>query len=293
VPYEPEPSDAIDDTQLSPALRTRRNFRWPVVITLVVLIGAVGAAVWWLPRTTAEDALAVRQGYYDAAVGVRNYLPEAQQALDALTNPASSGDAVASAVPAIAELDSKAFALAEVTSEPLPSTLPLAPTGDIDALVPLRDTGSLLGASSSDLAKRMANAYVYRTSIPMLLDTGSLPVSATTQEVNDISVRLASALAADAGVVADLPADPTFDPVGAAALDAVERFAPWQEEYLGALTGEDADAAETLVAEMEALRADLNALNDGAVLAFRSEADVWIVDLAGDLEAYMDSLIGG
>jgi hypothetical protein len=288
-----EPAEAIDDTQLSPALRTRRNFRWPVVIVLVALIAIVGVAAWWLPKAAADDALAVRQSYYDAAVGVRNHLPEAQQALDAVTNPASDPEAIASSVPIIAELESRAFALASVTSEPLPTTLPLVPTDEIDALVPLRDAGAILGGSSSDLARRMANAYVFRTSIPTLLDTGPLPVSATTQEVNEISVRLASSLAEDAGIVADLPSDPTFDAVGAAALSAVERYAPWQDAYLEALTGEDVDAATTLVAEMDTMRADLYAVNDDAILAFRSEADVWIVDLAGDLEAYMNELIRG
>jgi hypothetical protein len=286
----PTTTSAVDETQLSSALRSRRNFRWPIVITLVVLIAAVGVAAWWLPQSVEQEALATRQDYYDTAAAVRNYLPETQGGLDAITNPESDAEAVAGAVPVVAELDRRAFDLETVTAEPLPSTLPFVPAGQIDALVPLRNSGAILGASASELAKQLGTAYIYRTSIPLLLDTGPLPVTASTQEVNDISVRLAASLAQDAGIVADLPDDPAFADIRTEAIAAVDRYGAWQDEYLAALTGEDPDAAQRLVSEMEILRSDLVVVNTDDLLAFRTDADQWIVRLAGELEAYLADL---
>ncbi|MGI9528434.1 MAG: hypothetical protein ACR2NG_01885 [Acidimicrobiia bacterium] len=279
--------DTFDDTDLSPALRSKRNFRWPVVVGLLVAIALVVAAAIVLPARVEDQALEVRQTYYDSAFDVRDYLPSAQVALDSITNPSSDDSQVASAVPMIAELDTRAFALETATSEPLPSTLPLVPSGPIDELEPLKDTGAILGAASSDLSRRLGNAYVYRTSIPLLLNTGSLPIAATTNEINDISVTLASSLATDAGIVADLPDDPAFAEVKTTASATLVRAAEWQDEYLDALTSEDADAAAALVGEMTEMRITLQSLTADALVAFRAEADITIVSLAGDLDVYL------
>ena len=279
------------DAALAGALRSRRNFRWPIVVVLVLAIGAVGLAAWWLPRSLEDEALAVRQSYYDAAVDLRNYLPTAQTGLDAVTNPASDPSAVSAAVPVIAELDTVSFALESVTAEPLPRVLPLIPSGAVDELEPLQIRGNVLGTAGSALAARIGNAYVYRTSVPSLLDAGSLPISATTQEVNEISVRLAGSLASDAGIIADLPDDPSFTATRTAAAAAVERYGPWQDAYLEALTAEDTEAAAALVDELTGIRSDLEAVLDTDLLAFRTDADRGIVDLARDLEAYLEALI--
>ncbi len=290
LPVIASPLSLEDETRLSPALRSRRSFRWPVVVMLVLAIGAVAVGAWWLPRSVNDSALATRQSYYDAAAGVRNFLPTSQAALDDITNPGSDTAAVASSVPVIAELDRLAFDLEAVTGEPLPNSLPFVPTGPIDELVPLRDTGSILGDSASDLARRLGNAYVYRTSIPQLLETGPLPSTATTQEVNAISVLLAGSLAEDASLLSELPDDPAFADVRTAAVAAVGRYAAWQDDYLGALTAEDATAATNLIGELDGIRRALTGLNDEALLAFRSEADLWIVRLASELETYMGEL---
>lgn len=279
--------DTFDDTDLSPALRSKRNFRWPVVVGLLVAIALVAAAAIVLPARVEDQALEVRQTYYDSAFGVRDYLPNTQVALDSITNPTSDDNQVASAVPTIAELDTRAFALETATSEPLPTTLPLVPSGPIDELEPLKDSGAILGAASSDLSRRLGNAYVYRTSIPLLLNTGSLPIAATTSEINEISVTLASSLATDAGIVADLPDDPAFAEVKSAASAALVRAAEWQDEYLAALASEDADTAATLVGEMTEMRISLQSLTADALIAFRAEADLTIVGLAGDLDVYL------
>lgn len=287
------PDDGPDDDGLPAQIRSRRNFRWPIVIGLLLAIGAVIAAAVWLPRSLEDDALAVRQAYYDAAADLRNHLPTAQQGLDAITNPASGSDEVSASVPVVAELDTKAFALEAVTAEPLPAPLPLIPTGPVDALEPLQVRGNVLGVSGTRLAGRLGDAYVYRTAVPTLLDTGSLPLAATTQEVNELSVRLASSLASDAGVIADLPDDPDFAASRGAASAAVERYAPWQDEYLAALGAEDADAAAALVSEMDRIRAELAETVQADLLRFRSDADAEIVALAAELERYLADITRG
>jgi hypothetical protein len=281
VPSSPE------DADLAAVVRSRRRFRWPVLIVLVTMIALVAVAAWWLPRSVQDQALVVRQGYYDAAADLRAFLPTAQTGLDAITNPASDDASVSGAVPIVAEFDTKAFALASTTAESLPSVPPLVPSTPVDDLVPLKATGSILGAAASDLARSLGGAYVYRTSIPLLLDTGPLPTSATTQEVNEISVRLAESLATDAGILADLPDQPAFAEVLVGATTSAERYATWQDEYLASLTGEDPGVAATLIEEIDDMRATLDALNGSALLDYRTQADGAIVTLADELDAYL------
>ena len=285
-PPPPPPSTDSDD-DLAPPLRSRRSFRWPIVIGLVVLIAIVAAAIWWIPRYVDDAALETRQSYYSSSLAVREYLPETQTGLDAITNPASTADDVTRAIPIVAELESRSFTMGETMAEPLPSVPGPVPSGPLEALEPLQERGAILATASSDLARRLGNAYVYRTSIPQLMQTGSLPIAATTQEVNEISVRLASSLAEDASVVADLPDDPAFSEVLALAQENLDWYADWQDRYLTALTGEDTATASDLVAEIEVRRDELQALNGEALLAFRTEADDGIVDLASEFDAYL------
>ena len=282
-----DPDEEPVDDALEPVVRSRRNFRWPIVIVLLLAIGAVVVAAVWLPIAARNEAQAVRTSYYDAAFVVRDYLPVSQGALDAITDPASDPSAVTAAVPVIAELDTRAFALEEVTAEPLPTTLPFIPSPELDELAPLQDRGAILGAASSDLARRLGNAYVYRTSMPLLLDLGDLPSTATTEQINALAVQTASTLASDAGVVADLPDDPAFVEVKAAAIAALDRATVWQDEYLESLANEDEASATVLIAEMDQIRTDLGVATVDALIAFRGTADVAIVELAADFDIYL------
>ncbi|GMR03144.1 MAG: hypothetical protein BMS9Abin20_1511 [Acidimicrobiia bacterium] len=282
--------DDFDDSVLPPALRTKRRFRWPVIVFLVFVTAAVGIAVVWLPRAVAQEALAVRQSYYDATLAVRTYLPPSQTALDAITNPGSTDSDVGESVPVITRLSSHATNLETVAAAPLPTKLPLVPSGPIDALVPLRDRSAILASDSSEIARRLGHGYVYRTSIPQLLNTGELPTSGTTAVVNELSLRLASSLADDAALIADLPTDSSFASVLDQATKALDRYGPWQDEYFAALTGEDPDSAAVLVSELDTIRTELVAQNERALLEFRTEMDARIMSLAGELEAHLDDL---
>jgi len=295
---EPPPPPAATpkptpDPELSGPLRSSRSFRWPIIGVLVLLIVAVGAGAIWLPRATEAKAVTVRQEYYDATSAVRNHLPETQVALDVITTTDSSPDLLSATIPVIARLDSLALDMQRVASEPLPSVLPLIPKGAIDALVPLQQQTALLGTEGTELATRLGNAYIYRVTIPGLMNTGNLPSSASTETVNTISVTLAESLASDAAVISDLPSDPTFADVRDRAEDTHARYGLWQTEYLTALTAEDTQAAVFLLDELDLMRFNLNAANGGALGQSRTELDVRIVTYASELEANMSELIQG
>jgi len=275
------------DAALPRPLRSKRSFRWPIVTVLVLAIVVVAAAVIWLPRATRAEALSVRQSYYDATSAVRNHLPSAQTALDAITDLESSTDALSAAIPIIATLDSLAFDMEAVAIEPLPSVLPLVPKGAIDALKPVQQQTTLLGAEGAKVASRLGYGYIYRTTIPSLMNTGNLPTSASTDTINTLSVTLSTSLSQDATSVATLPDDATFADVQQQALDAHTRYTQWQSEYLSALTSQNTEAALTLVRELDDLRAGLNAANAAALGVFRTELDTEIVTYASQLESHM------
>ncbi|MEZ5175975.1 MAG: hypothetical protein R2823_07185 [Acidimicrobiia bacterium] len=290
-PVNEPPSDAAAfDEELPRQLRSRRSYRWPIVVVLILLIVAVGIAAIWLPRATESEAIAVRQRYYDATVAVRNQLPGAQSALDAITTIDSTPESLSTAIPMIAELDSAAFTMQEVASEPLPSILPLVPKGPIDALEPLKQETAILGTEGSELAGRLGNGYVYRVRIPTMLSPGNLPTTASSETINTISVTLAASLADDAAALAELPDEPTFGDVKAAAQASHARYTDWQTEYLSALSEGNTTVALALVTELDALRASLMTEEATALGAFRTEIDGRIVNYAGELETHMDDL---
>ena len=73
----------------------------------------------------------------------------------------------------------------------------------------------------------------------------------------------------------------------------MERYGPWQDAYLAALTAEDAEAAGALVDELQDVSGELATVLQADLLAFRSEADADLVELAADLEQYLGDLIRG
>jgi hypothetical protein len=287
---ESAPGSDIDPTLLAPALRTRRRFRWPVAIVIAVAILAAGAAVIWLPRAADQDALAIRQINYDATFTVRSYLPTAQGALDAVTNPEATTEQVSTAIPTISTLSSHASSLAEAASMPQPRQLPFMTSARIDELAALQERSAILASDASDIARRLGRGYVYRTSIPELLATGDLPLEASAREINVLAVDLASSLAADAGLLGDLPDDPSLAGVLAVATASVDRYAQWQDEYLAALVAADTDTVSTLIDEIDTLRTDLVSTTTEALVSFRSEMDERILSLADQLDAHLSDL---
>jgi hypothetical protein len=285
----PEP-ESEGDTELSPVLRTRRPFRWPVLVIGLFVVAALAAAVVWLPEATRRGAVVVKQSYADASLALRLELPSGQAALDTVTDPSTDTDELSAAVPAISQLDSVAHALSVVAAEPVPRQLPVIRVEEVAGLEALQDSALINAAQGSDIARRLGHTYVYRTTIPQLLTTGDLPTSADVQTINTLSVSLASSLVDDSNALGDLPTTEAAADLNDAAHAAVERFALWQDEYLSALVEGDEAVATSLIAELDDIRLGLNSTLVEALGIARIEIDQRIVELAESLESYLEIL---
>jgi hypothetical protein len=285
----PEP-ESEGDTELSPVLRTRRPFRWPVLVIGLFVVAALAAAVVWLPEATRQEAVVVKQSYADASLALRLELPSGQAALDTVTDPSTDTDELSAAVPAISQLDSVAHALSVVAAEPVPRQLPVIRVEEVAGLEALQDSALINAAQGSDIARRLGHTYVYRTTIPQLLTTGDLPTSADVQTINTLSVSLASSLVDDSNALGDLPTTEAAADLNDAAHAAVERFALWQDEYLSALVEGDEAVATSLIAELDDIRLGLNSTLVEALGIARIEIDQRIVELAESLESYLEIL---
>ena len=289
VPSMPT-DEPMDEPALAPVPRERRPIRWPVVAVVFAILAILVIAFVWLPRAADSAASTTRQNYYDASSEVRTFLPTAQASLDVVTTPTSTDAALGTVIPVVSELSTYATSLATAAAEPLPTTLPFVASDAIDELPPLQDRSAILAAETSEVARQIGHAYVYRTSIPELLAVDNLPTTATTAEFNALSVTLASSLAEDASLIADLPSNPAFDDLAQSASDAVAEYAQWQQDYLTALAGGDDAAAETLINSLTAMRLDLLSETQQALLTFREAMDGRMVSLSSEFDDHLADL---
>lgn len=283
-------SQSVDESTLAAPLQTRRPFRWPAFLLGLGVIAAIILGVMWLPKAADNAAAATRTSYYDASLTAREHLPTAQASLDIVTKPSSTDAALGTVIPVVSELTTHATNLATIAAEPLPSVLPFVSSDSIDALPPLQDRSAILASDSSEVARQIGHAYVYRTSITQLLNVGDLPAAAGTEEINALSVTLAASLAENASLISDLPSNAAFDTVASGAADAVGAYAQWQEDYLSALTDGDAEAAELLITEINTVRDGLISETERALGSFRDVLDDRIVSLSVEFDEHLANL---
>ena len=283
-------SVSVDESTLAAPLKTRRPFRWPAFGLGLAVIAAIVLGVLWLPTAVDNAAASTRTAYYDASLSVREYLPTAQASLDIVTRASSTDAALGTVIPVVSELTSHATNLATTASEPLPKGIPLLSSDAIDELPPLQDRSAILASDSSEVARQIGHAYVYRTSIDDLLVVGDLPTAAGSEEINALSVTLAASLAENASLVADLPSNPAFDDVASSAAEALGAYAQWQKDYLSALADENAFAAIDLINDITAVRDTLVAQTAKTLLSFRETLDERIVLLSREFDEHMANL---
>jgi hypothetical protein len=282
-----EPHDA---TQLSPVLRTSRPFRWPVLLFVLALLALGAATVFWLPTAIKQDAAGVKTSYANASIALRQQLAPGQAALDTITDPSSTPQELSTSVPVISQLDSAAHQLTVVAAEPLPRQLPFYSVPEVVALGSLQDSAQINAAQGSDVARQVGYTYVYRTTIPQLLETGELPTTADVQTINALSVSLASSLVEDSAALADLPTPAFASDLNDASHSAIERYASWQDEYLAALADGDESATRALIDELDEIRSELDSMLNDALGVARIEIDLQIVELAASLDSFLGDL---
>jgi hypothetical protein len=272
---------------------SHRRWRWWALATVAaLLIVAVGAGVSLLPRSTAANATMLAASYRAALVEVRSELPATQQALASLTDLKSSDDAVSTVPTAMADLNAKSARAAALGTQPLPGTPPLVSPSPLEALGPTRTTMTILGASGRDLAGRLGLGFTYRTTMGSIFAVTSLPVEAADPAITELSLALAGHLAETGRLIADLPPEAVFVEVRDAAVNASERYATWQLEYLDTLRQGDAGRARRLIAERGAALTELSSMLTAALAVTRSELDALIVILATELEAAIVAVPG-
>jgi hypothetical protein len=283
----------LDDWQpegLSRTLIKRKPFRWTVVGLTLIVILAIVAGVLWLPRAAENQATDLATSYSTALTDYRNVLPDTQAAVLVLADPESTESEITGVIPATADLQGHANGVSTMAAEPLPFTLPFVSRSSFEALEPTRSSMVVLGRSGEDVAARIGRGYVYRTTVPELFSMPDLPVEADTGTINQLSVDLASVLADTSSLASELPEDPLFVPVKAAATEAAERFAEWQLEYLEALRSDDPEAATALLSELADARDTIEHANAVALVTLGEEVNAEIVVLAGNIEETIASM---
>lgn len=276
---------------LSRPLRSRRNFRWGVFGLALVVGAAATAAIIWLPRLAEQRAAVTADEYRTTLTDLRNELPDSQRTLAVLTSPETPDEDLSVVIPATAKLDAKADMVNQLATEPLPSTVVPLPRNPLRELADTREDMTFVGAAGESIATRMGRGYVYRTTMPLLLATPELPTVVTgSQQINELSVALASSLADSVDLVASLPSDPAFDSVRNEAIVAVQRFEDWTLDYLATLRTGDAVTAQALVDELETISTDLANRTTQALLVLRSDVDAEIIALAATIEAVLTAM---
>jgi hypothetical protein len=283
-------SQPVDESSLGAPLQTRRPFRWPALGFGLLAIAVIALGIFLLPRAADNAATATRTSYYDASLAVRQFLPTAQASLDIVTKASSSEAALGTVIPVVSELTSHATNLAAAAAEPLPTVLPFLSSEAMEELPPLQDRSAILASDTSEVARQLGYAYVYRTSIAQLLDVGDLPTTAGTEEINALSVTLAASLAENASLIADLPSSPAFDDVASTAADAVGAYAQWQEDYLAVLVDDNAFAAIALINDITTVRDELISETYRALASFRETLDDRIVSLSVEFDDHLANL---
>lgn len=246
-----------EPTALSAAYRSKRTWRWPFIITTLLLAGVVGTALWWAPRFIESRIDDRRVEFSTAARDLQATLPAVAEAIAPVTGPDSAQ--ALTAINAITSLQDAATRLEAVTLLSHPAGLPFVEPDPATELEPVRDRAARLAPSAETLGRRLTEAVTYRTIADDAFVLPDLPVEADPATISALSVSLATALADTVAVASALPSDPAFG-IHDAYLDAtITRYEGWQAEYLDALRRGDGSSANALIAELEAILDGLDA----------------------------------
>lgn len=283
--------DALTDWSpdgLSRTVERSRKFRWPVVISVVVLVAALVAAAIWLPTTSQRRADARAAEYSASLAEIRSDLPDVQQVLAVITEPGAEVSQFADLIPIVTDLRADSGSALDLAGEPLPRPWPLTSAAAFDELSPFRDQVSAQATSAQTIARRLGDVLDYRTLFREFMRVGELPTEAT--NFNKLNTRLATVSADSALIISELPEDATLFQHRAAAQAFVERFHVWQNDYIDALRRDATAEAAELIDEFRSLRRALGQLMVEAVATTRSEVDAEIIALAAAIEATLADL---
>jgi hypothetical protein len=284
----PDHSGPLDDWKpddMDRKVSSSRSFRWSTVIGILAVVGLIAVGLVVLPSITQSRADEHLTMITTTLRDLRAELPDSQTSLSVATDPASTTTELSGLTTQLTELAAKASALDRATQAELPKAPPLTSSAPIDEIEPIRQRAEPLGTTTLSIQRRISNVVEYRTLMDGFLDLPELPTSADSATQAELRVQLASAQAASASILAELPYDVSLEEHKILARDTIERFATWQVDYLEALRTGNTIAAEELIAELES---DLQSLDEALVTPLaqiRRQTDADLIDLARDIDA--------
>ncbi|NNF70323.1 MAG: hypothetical protein HKN01_11185, partial [Acidimicrobiia bacterium] len=115
-----------EPTAMSAVYRSKRTWRWSIIIGALLIAGIVGTVLWWAPQYV-EDRIDERRSEFGAsALALQGTLPAAAEAIVPVTGPDSS-EALTS-INAIAGLQDAAIKLDDLATVDHPAGLPFIGT---------------------------------------------------------------------------------------------------------------------------------------------------------------------
>ncbi|NIA25656.1 MAG: hypothetical protein GWP04_08800 [Gammaproteobacteria bacterium] len=265
-----------------------RTFRWPIVISSLVLLFAGLSIIRWASSMPERAAATATASYSSATAAFENQLPEARQTIGIVTDIDADTAQLADAAVSLSKLDETARRLFEVAADPLPSMLPLISRSSLEALTPTRRAMATASEIGLTLERRLGDALSYRLVFRKAFRLPPLVTTASQQEIATLGVALGLAVTDTQEAVQQLPKEPFFANHLLASQQLALRLDDWQVEYLDALrTGDEATAGQLI----QEIRQRIAAL-DAGIEAPLSTLNDWAETQLGTLQIQLDKISG-
>lgn len=281
---EPSPLDDWAPEAINKAVSSRRSFRWTSLLAGVLVIALVAVGLVLLPSVTRSRADTHKDMLVNALSDLRRELPATQTSLETATEPSAETGGLGALSTQLTALTARASAIDTASQADLPATPPFTSSAPIDELEPIRQRMEPLGTTAQTIQRRISNLVEYRMLMADFLALPELPETADSATQTELRVVLASAQAASASILAQLPSDVSLEPHQNLARSINDRFATWQIDYLEALRTENSAAANTLIAELTADLAALDAELTTPLSQIRRQTDADLIDLARSID---------
>jgi hypothetical protein len=248
---EPIPDEDLEwvPRELPRAVRSRRNFRIPVVVIALALAAFAYAGIQaslGLPRAWAEERM---DRYEQALLAVQDTMPGLEAAAAAITDP-TTGDLTSYRV-SLVGTDTAAARLEAAGAETPPPDLLLVPDQDLELLPPLQDRMRTIAADVTGIGRLLTDIADYRQAFARMFRMPDLPGPNEGPSVDLMADRLSAMLTETIAVAGDLPHVDDLAPHRTEVARLIEWLPEWQAAYLHALRDGDVDLAGGLMTEAE------------------------------------------
>ncbi len=234
--------------ELEASMHSKRRFRRPLVIGILVLAGLGAGTVKVLSDLPVREANAREEQYAAAAQRLSGaFLPvEEALAVEGWTN--DSG--LSYLTSGLNTLDGAARAAAVIASERLPSAPLVGSKAPIEELAQPKQLLEWTSIQALGVGQQVGNAMAYSISLTAVSNLPNLPAEAPRDEVGGIAEQLSLSIAGTRQVLASLPEDPLFGAYRQQASEAVTTVENAQADYIAALLEGDPGRAAAVSGAM-------------------------------------------